>query len=233
MIGGLSARPQMSLPPIWSTTMSARRATTRDMTVGDSLQGELAFVAGQWSVAQLPQSAGVDDADVEEDPEEVFPPSLARLAYSVVGPHLVKVVDSSHRLVVAHNTCRHMQGGGCDGWMVASQRPQHVSKDVQEEYIWNGSNAEPAGFTTARHSAEEVDRTTPAEMAKCPQRAANLAGQSPTGQHSLSPHQLAQHGPGNVSDARTKLGVKGDHGLSLRLHWLAACCNNKNTEEAR
>ena len=32
----------------------------------EGLQGELAFVAGQWSVAQLPQSAGVDDADVEE-----------------------------------------------------------------------------------------------------------------------------------------------------------------------
>ena len=76
----------------------------------EGLQGEPAFVARQWSVAQLPQCAGVDDADVEEGPEEVFPPSLARPAYSVVGPHLVKVVDSSHRLVVAHNTCRHMQG---------------------------------------------------------------------------------------------------------------------------
>ena len=75
----------------------------------EGLQGELAFVAGQLSVAQLPQSAGVDDADVEEGREEVFPPSLARPAYSIVGPHLVKVVDSSHRLVIADNTCRHLQ----------------------------------------------------------------------------------------------------------------------------
>ena len=76
----------------------------------EGLQGEPAFVAGQWSVAQLPQSAGADDADAEEGPEEVFQPSLARPAYSVVGPHLVKVVDPSHRLVIADNTCRHMQG---------------------------------------------------------------------------------------------------------------------------
>ncbi|KAK2162270.1 hypothetical protein NP493_1529g00025 [Ridgeia piscesae] len=93
----------------------------------EGLQGEPAFVARQWSVAQLPQCAGVDDADVEEGPEEVFPPSLARPAYSVVGPHLVKVVDSSHRLVVAHNTCRHMQG---DILVVATRLSHGLSTSI-------------------------------------------------------------------------------------------------------
>ena len=85
----------------------------------------------------------------------------------------------------------------------------------------------------AQHTARAGDRTTLADKTTCPQREANVAGQSPRGQHSMSPDQLAQHGYGNVCDARTKLGVKGGHGLGLGSSWPAACCNNKITEEGR
>ena len=63
----------------------------------ECFQRKFKFVSWQWTIAQLPQCAHI--YDVQEGPEEVFPPSLARPTHTVVGPHLVKMVDSPHRLV--------------------------------------------------------------------------------------------------------------------------------------
>ena len=85
------------------------------------------FVGWQWMVAQLPQCARIYDADVQEGPEEVFPPFLARPTHNVVGPHLVKVVDSPHGLVVAHNTGRDIQ---VDVLVVATGLSHDVSASI-------------------------------------------------------------------------------------------------------
>ena len=108
----------------------------------------------------------------------------------------------------------------------------HALRGKAESFIQPEGQAQ-CQSPALRHTARAGARTTLAGNQKGPQRATNEAGQSPRWQHSLSPYQVAQHGSGNVCDARTKLGAEGGHGLGLRSSWQAACCNNKNTEEAR
>ena len=74
-------------------------------------QAEEASVGRQRPVRCDPQGVGVDEADVEEPPEEVLPPTPARTPHPVVGSQLVQLVDLAHVLVVASNADRHRDGG--------------------------------------------------------------------------------------------------------------------------
>ena len=40
-------------------------------------------------VGHLPEDVSVDDANVQQPPEDVFPPPLARVSHTVIGTKLV------------------------------------------------------------------------------------------------------------------------------------------------
>ena len=77
----------------------------------------------QMVIGHLPEDVGVDDADVQQPPEDVLPPPDAGTTNTVVGPQLVEPVHSSHPPVVALDT------GGCqqlDFRVIPPHRLHHV-----------------------------------------------------------------------------------------------------------
>ena len=74
-------------------------------------------------IGHLPEDVGVDDADVQQPPEDVLPPPDAGTTNTVVGPQLVEPVHSSHPPVVVLDT------GGCrqlDFRVIPPDRLHHV-----------------------------------------------------------------------------------------------------------
>ena len=66
-------------------------------------------ICEQRTVCSHPQDVGVDDADVDEPPEEVLPSTPARTPHPVVGVQLIESVDPTHVFVIAANTDRQRQ----------------------------------------------------------------------------------------------------------------------------
>ena len=52
-------------------------------------------------VGHIPEDVSVVDANVQQPPEDVFPPSLARASHIVTGTKLVQPVDPAHQFVVS------------------------------------------------------------------------------------------------------------------------------------
>ena len=52
-------------------------------------------------VGHLPEDVSVDDANVQQPPEDVFPPPIARTSHTVICTKLVQAVDPAHQSVVS------------------------------------------------------------------------------------------------------------------------------------
>ena len=66
----------------------------------ECLQAVETSVGGQWAVRCDPQDEGVDQADVEDTPEEVPPPMPK--PHSVEGSELIELVDATHVVVASY-----------------------------------------------------------------------------------------------------------------------------------
>ena len=131
----------------------------------ESLQAEKPSVCRQRAVRGDPQDVGVDQADVEDTPKAVSPPTPTCTPHSVVGPQLIKLVDATHVLVVASYTHWHRQ----DSWrlrrvcrtksspalLVAMRNTLRLSRHL--------TSITPSSF---RHLADPLcrSRTSPSEL---------------------------------------------------------------------
>ena len=72
----------------------------------------------------LPEDVGVDDANVQQAPEDVFPPPPASTTHTIVRPELVHPVDTTHQGVVPPDTAW--------SWHVTRHVvPPHLSHHIQ------------------------------------------------------------------------------------------------------
>ena len=72
----------------------------------------------------LPEDVGVDDANVQQAPEDVFPPPPASTTHTIVRPELVHPVDTTHQGVVLPDTAW--------SWHVTRHVvPPHLSHHIQ------------------------------------------------------------------------------------------------------
>ena len=92
-----------------------------------SFEGKQARVRWQGAVGRHPHDVGVDEADVEDTPEEVFPPTPACTPHSVIGAQLIEAVHAPHVAVIVPDAHRHRHVLDLP---VASGRPHEVLAGV-------------------------------------------------------------------------------------------------------
>ena len=113
-----------------------RLSTTAELVSITQVMNQLEFkcfqavkpsASEQWAVRCDPQDVGVDQADVEDTPEEVPPPTPTCTPHSIVGPQLIKLVHATHVFVVDAYTHMDRQ---VDHLVVAARLPHEVLSSV-------------------------------------------------------------------------------------------------------